>query len=674
MFFAYSGKIFCALICATSLVYAQKQLQHTNIRAGITGSAVLNMHSGDFSTVDGLQECGTFSDATSLQWQVGNAAWFPINDQLSIVPRLSYWKADGTFNNPNPAQPFVAMPDGSLARLNTEYELETTVDYVLVDVMAQYYITPQFYVGAGPQLGFNTRALFEQQEKIISPSIIEFRNGGTERTFFSGSFSNNEVSTNLRVALQAVAGYDIPLGTNFIITPEVGYAFPFTSVTSTGNWNISAVRAGISLMYAFIPAEAPPVPEPSAAPEPKTEIVVAKPAPSAELTIESVMPDATIVPGAELVITELRKNDAVPMLPYVFFDQNTATIPTRYKGFSGSQFNEQTLQDSVLGIYHHLLNVVGSRMQKYPEATLNIRGHREITDETNGQLSVERAKAVADYLTQNWGISASRLTISSGDLPPVVSNRGVDDGRNENRRVELSTSDARILAPVQRTEVQRIMEPKAVVMNAQLTNSERYSSVSLGVFDDNGTQRYSTAPGVQNAVSATFNPDPAAVASWLGARNSMRGTIRFTGNVDDGQVVTREQSMPVRRKIQSTRFNNEVVKDSTIEQFRLIFFDFDAPTVSSFNTSMIDLVRSRMRTTSAVRVIGLTDRIGTPEYNTQLSLKRAQAMNKAIQERIVPAASHVTGDGPRLIYNNDLPEGRFYNRTVLIEVATPVDE
>jgi outer membrane protein OmpA-like peptidoglycan-associated protein len=116
-----------------------------------------------------------------------------------------------------------------------------------------------------------------------------------------------------------------------------------------------------------------------------------------------------------------------------------------------------------------------------------------------------------------------------------------------------------------------------------------------------------------------------------------------------------------------------VVNDSIIERFRLIFFDFDAPTVSAFNSSMVDLVRSRIRTTSSVRITGLTDRLGPVERNQGLSLARAQSIDASIKQRIVPERVSVKGAGPELIYNNDLPEGRLYNRTVLIEVATPVD-
>jgi outer membrane protein OmpA-like peptidoglycan-associated protein len=115
------------------------------------------------------------------------------------------------------------------------------------------------------------------------------------------------------------------------------------------------------------------------------------------------------------------------------------------------------------------------------------------------------------------------------------------------------------------------------------------------------------------------------------------------------------------------------VRDSLLERYGLMFFDFDTPNVSDFNRQVVDLIQSRMRTNSAIRITGLTDRIGDEAYNLTLSTKRAEATAKRIQTRIVPNAVATKGAGETLIYNNDLPEGRFYNRTVVIEIATPIE-
>ncbi len=65
---------------------------------------------------------------------------------------------------------------------------------------------------------------------------------------------------------------------------------------------------------------------------------------------------------------------------------------------------------------------------------------------------------------------------------------------------------------------------------------------------------------------------------------------------------------------------------------------------------------------------GSTDRIGEETYNATLSQQRANNAAKALHQR----AESVTGKGESdPFYDKNLPEGRFHNRTVQIEVETP---
>jgi outer membrane protein OmpA-like peptidoglycan-associated protein len=145
------------------------------------------------------------------------------------------------------------------------------------------------------------------------------------------------------------------------------------------------------------------------------------------------------------------------------------------------------------------------------------------------------------------------------------------------------------------------------------------------------------------------------------------------GTDGEGQVVA-VRNIPVRRTVRSQRFSGEVVRDSVLERYALMFFDFDTPNVSDFNTQVVRLIQGRVQTNSAVRITGLTDRIGESDYNLSLSKQRAESSARRIQSRIVPEAISTKGAGETLIYNNDLPEGRFYNRTVIVEIATPVED
>ena len=228
-----------------------------------------------------------------------------------------------------------------------------------------------------------------------------------------------------------------------MISPEVSYAYAFTNVLSGSSWNVNAIRGGVHVAYAFGIPDAIVEPAPTTAPSPAVPAVIEAPraSPTVQLDLESTMTDGSTMPGGDVLITEQRSSDVVPLLPFVFFDTESSVIPDRYAKGRSSDFSETTLRDSVLGIYHQLLNIVGARLIKYPDARLTVGGYREPADgENNGSLSSARAEAVKSYLVAQWGIDGSRIDVKTGVLPAIYSNRGVADGRMENRRAELSST------------------------------------------------------------------------------------------------------------------------------------------------------------------------------------------------------------------------------------------
>jgi outer membrane protein OmpA-like peptidoglycan-associated protein len=81
-------------------------------------------------------------------------------------------------------------------------------------------------------------------------------------------------------------------------------------------------------------------------------------------------------------------------------------------------------------------------LKEYGDIRVSVEGHTDSrgTDAYNQGLSMRRANSVADYLASG-GISRSRMEIRGfGESKPVASNE-TDDGRAQNRRVELHVID-----------------------------------------------------------------------------------------------------------------------------------------------------------------------------------------------------------------------------------------
>ncbi len=97
--------------------------------------------------------------------------------------------------------------------------------------------------------------------------------------------------------------------------------------------------------------------------------------------------------------------------------------------------NSYTLRDAAKSNIKELSRV----LQKYDDTNILIEGHTDSTgsDALNAKLSEKRADAVADY-AKSLGVKGMRMAIAGyGEKQPLVDN-GSDEGRQQNRRVEIA--------------------------------------------------------------------------------------------------------------------------------------------------------------------------------------------------------------------------------------------
>ena len=146
----------------------------------------------------------------------------------------------------------------------------------------------------------------------------------------------------------------------------------------------------------------------------------------------------------------------------------------------------------------------------------------------------------------------------------------------------------------------------------------------------------------------------------------MIATLTATDSL--GQVSVLHDTIEV-QQLTAQRKRIEQLGDVQIERFELVLFEFNDVSISQENARLIEFVRSRMRTGTKVRVIGATDVMGSEEYNRDLSLRRAKEV--ALLLRIPDAVVEGFGED-RPTFPNELPEGRAFNRTVVIELVNPV--
>ena len=160
----------------------------------------------------------------------------------------------------------------------------------------------------------------------------------------------------------------------------------------------------------------------------------------------------TVAP-AGLTIEEIKTLDSSPMLGHIYFPDGSSEIPPQYVRFTGpgktTDFDPQQLRGT-LEKYYQVLNIVGKRLIDHPEATITLVGCNANTGTERGNttLSTQRAEAVRNYLQQVWNITSERIAIEARNLPETPSSRRLKEGQEENRRVEIHSTDPAILSPI----------------------------------------------------------------------------------------------------------------------------------------------------------------------------------------------------------------------------------
>jgi OOP family OmpA-OmpF porin len=91
--------------------------------------------------------------------------------------------------------------------------------------------------------------------------------------------------------------------------------------------------------------------------------------------------------------------------------------------------------------YRDDIKKIADFMQKYSDTNVVIEGHTDNVNRSkdpdfNVKLSQSRANSVRQYLIENFGIDASRVTsVGYGPDKPIASN-DTDEGRQKNRRID----------------------------------------------------------------------------------------------------------------------------------------------------------------------------------------------------------------------------------------------
>lgn len=543
--------------------------------------------------------------------------------------------------------------DQQVAACNCPATLNTGISYAAIEPSFRLgFKRSSLYFFAGPRVAFNVNNTFTYKQ---------LRQPDTEGNF---SAMNNTI-----VSGQVGAGFDIALTkatslTQVSLSPFVSYHPYFgQDPRSIESMSLTTVRGGIALKFGKSHRVK--------ATEPTPVAVAIVPVHDFVFTIRAPKP----------VLMQTQVSETFPLLNVIFFDEGSSQIPSRYvlltneqaQGFKEDQLQRNQSQSAhgrasgQLNVYYNVLNVLGDRMRSNSNISISLNG----ASAKGPQEAREFAENIKRYLVNVYGISGGRIATQGHfkPFPPSEHPGGTKDLallKAENRRVDIETSSPELMSEVgggmmkavQLTDTQFDPLDSQIVMNVD-SASQLLRSWSVVTTDERGNRKN----------FGPFTGDQAGVQGSAVLGNSPEGDYKvvMTGETNHGRTVTKEASVHLTRQVESVK-----------KGFRYsIVFGFDrSATVASYNRFLVNIVAPLISEGSTVTIHGHTDIIGTPEYNQTLSESRAKDTQRVLEHALANSgrdhvkfeASGFGADPEHTPFGNGLPEERFYNRTVIIDI------
>jgi outer membrane protein OmpA-like peptidoglycan-associated protein len=714
------------LILVFFLVYSSiwaNDLDSIRTKIGLFGGYNYNIHSASFSKLRDVDHCcKLYEDGIGSGLNFGALFEYRLNNNFWIGGRIGFMVLDGLLKSEEEIT--VSKEENGKYTTETglfEHRMNGGFTNLAIEPMAIYSPYNNFFFSLGLRAGTFISATYDQKEQLVEPTKWgTFENNQRVRNEYSGDISDVDDLSGFQLHAMLMLSYELPMNKkqNLFLVPEVSYYLPLTENIANSEWKVNTIRGGVAVKYAFIPEKEIPVIYEKEFEIDTIEIesdIIAQTRfvegqiikDSTELwsnvgeiktvtqfykridtiyTPKNYQLEADITAagynentGEEIenptyVIEEFVSNRHDPLLNYIFFDENSAVIPSRYKLISSADTDNFTInqlyESSTLNVYHNVLNIIGLRMQKLSSATLTITGCNSDYGKEKGnlELSESRALAVKNYLSEVWGINENRLRVKKRNLsvkPSTPLNEKLKIA--ENCRVELTSNNDELLAPIFIEKIDRTANPPSAKFYLSAISEAGIKSWKIEIKYNNGTNPLFLEEGhgkLPEYVIWTLENDQSNIPN---KEMPLEYTLFITDNKNNSQQ-SKVKNLNI--KIETVREKrNKNIDDKEIETFSLILFDFDKAEISNRNAEIIKMIKSKIKEDSKVQIVGYTDKTGNTEHNLKLSEQRAKSayMELGFKDAITKGIEE-----DERLFDGSTPESRFYSRTVVITVTTPI--
>ena len=631
---------FAVILFSNASLKAQERV-HPKLWFGVAGAGNFNFYRGATQILNNnLTTQYAYNNGFGVAPYMAVFVEYRPDPVWGLMVNLAYDGHRGEFDKSD-------APAGVSTSLNAEFDYASFEPSLRIAPFAG-----NFYLFIGPRVSYNVNQKF---------SVVTANEPNNEAQF-------SDVY-GIRLSAQIGAGYEIPLSapantTQINLSPFVAFLPYFgDQPRSIETLSLTTIRAGIALKIGCGP-------KPTA---PAAAVIIAP----LEKDVQFSVLAPNSVPGQRIV------KETLPLCNYVFFDSGSTEIPSRYIMLTKDQapgFTEAQLQDCQkdpgtrtsrqLTMYHNVLNIVADRMKRYPSSTIQLIG----SSAGHGKkIGLENAEAVKSYLVNVFGINGSRIT-TEGLNEPVTSSRETNGTKDlaliqaEDNRVSIISNSTDMMTEIQGNSALCLKPIEVTAMDGSSPDDAKITVNVNGAGDVLTTWSVDVSDASGNTQHfGPYTDDQETISGSAILNGNKNGTYKIvmTGQTKTGHAITKESSFSLSREAQPNQ----------PEQMVSILFRFDkSVTVATFENFLTNTVAPHIYSNSKVVISGYTDVIGTPEYNLTLSAERAQDAQTILQTAL--AKSSVTGVTYKTngfgevgtSFGNTLPEERFYNRTVIINI------
>lgn len=546
---------------------------------------------------------------------------------------------------------------------NCPEDVQTKLSYLSIEPSLRFNpFENDFYVFGGSVLGFNINKSYTYQLEN-SPQ----NSSNPKPALVKGNFSEiNPIILSAHIGV----GYDIRFNSTtskyqYILSPFLTY-LPYLGQTprSIETWSINTLRTGLIFKIGRK--------RNAGIIEKESQIIEST---SLEYSINSPRNNNQ----------ERRIRETFPIRNYVFFDEKKTTIPDRYvliKKSETKDFKEDQLEvlspkrltgrsDREMIVYYNILNILGDRMQKNPSAKIKLVGSSE-----NGPVEGEEmATSIKKYLEDTWSIESYRMIIEGNDKPKIPSenvggNKELIALSEGNRRVSIeSTSDVLLMefqsgpdAPLKPVEINTLnLRGKDTSIIIIVKNAKENFEFWNIEFEDNNKKKLKFGPYVNDEVLIPSK-------SILGDKKEDTFKAKVTAKTKNGKTLTKESDVNLSLW--------RVTKNEMGLRYSVLFEYNDSRAIDIYDKYLTEIIAPKIPINAIVTIHGHTDNIGDFAKNKALSERRAEEVKNILSNALAKLGRSdvkffVEGYGENVLespFNNQYPEERFYNRTVIIDI------